>query len=136
MNKYIKEYMKNRIKTDVRFRLIRNTRRRLHHALNGRLKLSSTLNILGVDTETYRKWIACQFTPEMNWTNIEIDHVKPICMFDVSKDEELRETFSWKTTQPLLKHDHQKKGKKFNFPDYQLQFITAYQFSNKNGQEG
>ena len=33
-------------------------------------------------------------TPGMNWTNIEIDHVKPICMFDLSKEEELGEAFS------------------------------------------
>ena len=31
-----------------------------------------------------------QMTPEMNWDNINIDHVKPICLFDVSKDEELK----------------------------------------------
>ena len=48
-------------------------------------------------------------TPDMNWSNIEIDHVKPICMFDVSKDDELKKAFSWKNTQPLLKHDHQQK---------------------------
>ena len=64
----------------------------------------------------------------MNWINIEIYHVKPTCMFDVTKDEELKEKFSWKNTQPLLKHDHQQKGTKFNFLDYQLQFIKAYQF--------
>ena len=71
-------------------------------------------------------------TPEMKWTNIEIDHVKPICMFCVTKDEELKETFSWKNTQPLLKHDHHQKGKKFKFLDYQLQFITAYLFIKLN----
>ena len=49
-------------------------------------------------------------TPEMNWTNTEIDHVKPICLFDVSEDEESKEAFPWKNTQPLLKHDHQLKG--------------------------
>ena len=92
------------------------------------MKQSSSRDNLGIDIETYRKWIESQFTPEMNWQNIEIDHVKPICMFDVSKDEELREAISWKNTQPLLKHDHQKKGTKFNFPDYQLQLIKAYQF--------
>ena len=53
----------------------------------------------------------------MTWDNIEIDHVKEIRLFDVSKDEELREAFNWKNTQPLLKHDHQKKGTKFNFLD-------------------
>ena len=51
------EYIKNRIKTDVNFRLIRNTRRRVHHALNGKSKSSSTLNILGIDIDSYRKWM-------------------------------------------------------------------------------
>ena len=57
-------------------------------------------------------------TPEINWNIIEMDHVKAICLFDVSEDEELREAFSWKNTQPLLKHDHQKKGTKFKFLDW------------------
>ena len=60
------------------------------------------------------EWIEWQFTPEMNWTNIEIDHVKPICMFDVSDDEQLKEAFSWKNTQLLLKQDHRLKGIKFH----------------------
>ena len=91
-------------------------------------KQASTKEILGIDVNSYRKWLEFQFTPEMNWSNIKIDHVKPICMFDVSDDEQLNEAFSWKNTQPLLKHDHQKKGIIFNFLDYQLQFIKAYQF--------
>ena len=75
-------------------------------------------------------------TPEMNWTNIELNHVRSICMFDVSKDEELREAFIWKNTQPLLKEVHQQKGIKFFFLDYQLQFIQADQFLKLIGQEG
>ena len=75
-------------------------------------KSSSTKDILGFDIDTYRKWLELQFTPEMNWSNIEIDHAKPICMFDVSEVEELKEAFSWKNTQPLLKHIHQQKGTK------------------------
>ena len=75
-------------------------------------------------------------TPEMNWDNIEIDHVKAICLFDISNDEELKEAFNWKNTQPLLKQDHQQKGTKFNFLDYQLQFVKAYQFIKLNDQEG
>ena len=128
INTRMNEYFKNRTKTDVNFRLIRNTRRRIHHALNGKTKSSSTRDILGMDIDTYRKWIEFQFTPEMTWSNIEIDHVKAICMFDVSDDEQLREALSWRSTQTLLKHDHRQKGIKFNFLDYQLQFIKAYQF--------
>ena len=64
----------------------------------------------------------------MNWSNIEIDHVKRICMFDVSDDEQLKEAFSWKNTQPLLKHDHRQKGIKFNFLDSQLPSIKHTNF--------
>ena len=71
-------------------------------------------------------------TPDMTRDNIEIDQVKAICLFDLSKDEELKEAFSWKKTQPLLKHNHQQKGTKFNLLDYQLQFIKAYQFIKLN----
>ena len=107
MKKYIKEYIKNRIKVDVDFRLIRNTRRSIHQALNGRLKSFSTKEILGIDINTYKKWLEFRVTPDMTWDNLQTDHLRPICLFDVSKNEELTEAFSWKNTQPLLKNDHQ-----------------------------
>ena len=111
--------------------MIRNTRRRIHHALNGKSKSSSTGDILGIDIDHFRKWIEWLFTPERGWSNTEVDHVKPICMFDVSKDEELREAFCWKNIQPLLKQDHQLKGTRFHFLDHQLQYIKTYQFKIK-----
>ena len=129
-------YLKNKRETDINFRIIGNTRNRIYKSIKGLTKQSSTKDILGIDMETYKKWIKFQFTPDMTWDNNEIDHVKPICMFDISDDEQLKEAFSWKNTQPLLKHDHQKKGIKFKFLDYQLQFIKAYQFIKLNGQEG
>ena len=135
LNKLMNDYIKNRIKLDVKFRLIRNTRRKIHKALNGKLKSSSTKDILGIDHNTYKVWIEYQFTPEMNWSNIEIDHVKPVCLFDVPKDEELREAFKWKNTQTLLKMVN-KKGTKYTFLGYQLQFKKTYQFIKINDQEG
>ena len=71
-------------------------------------------------------------TPDMTWDNIEIDHVRPISSFDISDDEQLKEVFNWRSTQPLLKEIHQKKGIKYNFLDYRLQFIKSYQFLKIN----
>ena len=65
-----------------------------------------------MDNNIYRQWIEHQLTSEMNWTNIEIDHVKTFCLFVVSKDEELKEAFRWENTQTLLKQDHHQKGTK------------------------
>ena len=98
------------------------------------VKSSSTKDILGIDIDSNRKWIEFQMTPQMNWSNIEIDHVRPIFMFDISEDEDKKEAFSWKKTQSLLEQDHHYKGTKFIFLDYQLQFIKAYQFIKSNDQ--
>ena len=126
------KYLINKRETDINFRLISNTRNRIYNSLKGMTKQSSTKEILGIDIDLYRKWLEFQFTPKMNWENIEIDHVKSICMFDVSDNEQLKEALSWKNTRPLLKYDHHQKGTKFNFLDYQLQFIKAYQFNKLN----
>ena len=32
-------------------------------------------------------------TPEMNWQNTDIDHVRPVSSFDVSVDEQMKEDF-------------------------------------------
>ena len=41
--------------------------------------------------------------PEMNWSNIEFNHVVPLSSIDVSKDEGLRKCFSYTNAQSLLK---------------------------------
>ena len=57
-------------------------------------KQSSTKEILGIDIDIYGKLFESQVNPEMNWAKNEIDHVKPICLIDASKDEELAEALS------------------------------------------
>ena len=74
------------------------TRSRIYRSLKGVTKQSSTKDILGVDIDLYQKCLEWQFTPEMNWSNTEVDHVKPICMFDVSKEEELKSVLLEKYT--------------------------------------
>ena len=81
---------------------------------------------------TFRKWIELQMTPDTIWNNLEIDLVKLICTFNTSKDVELKDALNWKNNQPLLKEIHSQKCTKFNFRDYQLQFINAYQFIKLN----
>ena len=69
-------------------------------------------------------------TPELKWGNIEIDHVKPICMFDVSKDKKIERSVLLEKYSTTLKKDHQQKRTKLNILDYQLQFIEVHQFLN------
>ena len=69
-----------------------------------------------------------QISPEIKWSIVEIDHVKPNYLFDVSKDEEMKKAFNWKNIQPLSIQFHQQNGTIFDFLLHRLQFIKAYQF--------
>ena len=128
----INDYFRNKRNSDFTYKLARNTRGRIHKAIERNSKLSSTTEILGIDFQTYRKWIEFQMNDGMTWFNIEIDHVKPISLFNILLDEELKKAFNWINTQPLLKDDNRKKGVKFNNDDYQLQFKKAEEFIKLN----
>ena len=123
-----KIYKTNRIITVVNFRLIVFTRNRIYKSVKGMTKQLSTKEFVGIDVNLYNKWNEYQNTPEMNWSNMEIDHVRSVCMSRVSKDKEITEGFNRKNTQPILEKDLHHKRTKFSFLDYQLQFIRAYQF--------
>ena len=71
----------------------------------------------------------------MNWLNMEIDHVKPFCLFDVSKDEELHETIGWVNTESLLTEVQSRKKNKLDWLKYRFRFIRAYQI-DKISEEG
>ena len=101
-----KFFLNNRYKTDIKFRLKKKTRNRIYQSLKGMVKSSSTKDILGIDIETYKRWIEWQTTPDMTSENSEIDHVRPIPSFNISDDEQLKEAFTWRNTQPSLKGIH------------------------------
>ena len=125
----IKEYYRNRHNNNANAKLAQNTRTRINTALKGKSKSFHTKEILGIDIENYKKWLLFQMTPEMNFNNIHIDHVKPISSFDISNDNELLEAFNWRNTQPLLKQDNLRKSNKFNEEDYNNQFVKAREFN-------
>ena len=77
-------------KTDVKVRLIDNSRLRIHHALKGELKSSTTKDILGKDIETCRNWVEFWKSPDLNSNNSHLDQREPIFSFDVSKIDELK----------------------------------------------
>ena len=125
-------YRRNRYKNDENFRLLQKTRSRIYEALNGRGKSFRTRYILGISLDLYKKWIRFQMTPEMDFSNIHIDHVKPISSFDISNEDELLECFNWINTQPLLKKDNLKKNNNFNPEEYENQFRKALEFKILN----
>jgi hypothetical protein len=54
----------------------------------------------------------------MNWKNYgtywEIDHIKPISLFDLTKKQEIKKCFNYKNTKPLsINENRQKENKEY-----------------------
>ncbi len=105
-----KEYKRKKRKTDPNFRLTDNLRRRLRHALKGKLKSASTMVLLGCTAEHARKWIESQFTDGMTWNTIQIDHMMPCASFNLIDPEQQRRCFHYTNLEPLFKRDNLRKG--------------------------
>ncbi len=108
-------YVKERRKTDIAFRLKQILRTRLGHALNGKLKHGSTIDLLGCSTKELQRHLEEQWVDGMNWDNYgtkgwHIDHIIPCCQFDLSNPEDQKRCFHFSNLQPLWWNDNLRKG--------------------------
>lgn len=99
-------------------RLKESVRTRIYNGLKDG-KDRSTEQYLGCNIKEYKLYLESLFTPEMNWDNYgkdkywEIDHIKPICKFDLSDEEEMRKCFHYSNTQPLSREENREKSGKY-----------------------
>jgi hypothetical protein len=110
------KYRKNRRKTDINYRILKNMRCRLNKVLKGNPKLSTTMKLVGCSIEELKVHLASKFTKGMTWKNYgkwEIDHIKPCAKFDLSKPEEQLKCFHYTNLQPLWEKDNQEKRSKW-----------------------
>jgi uncharacterized Zn finger protein (UPF0148 family) len=108
-------YKKQRRKIDPVFKLIENTRHRIYQYLS-KNKLDKSIEYLGCDLPSYKKYLESQFTSKMTWDNYgeywEIDHIIPLFTFDFSINENMFKAFNYLNTRPLSKLENQKRFKK------------------------
>src|ERR1043165_1285721 len=64
-NKYNNVYSKARRQYDPEFKLLKNLRSRLRAALKGKSKSQTTRQLVGVEFETFTKWIEFQLEEGM-----------------------------------------------------------------------
>ena len=103
--------------TDPKFTLLRNLRGRAKKTLLGINNSITTLELLGVRSgEEIRKYIESKFLEGMTWKNYgegwHIDHIIPLCSFNLENESERREAFHYTNLQPLWAKDNLKKGSK------------------------
>ena len=95
-------------------KLIQRNRARL--ALKGKIKTSKSEVLLGCSFEEFKIYIQSKFKDSMTWDNMgdwHIDHIIPLCSFDLSLEEEQKKAFHYTNQQPLWAEENLKKGAKY-----------------------
>lgn len=108
---------RKKLDTDPTYKLIHNMRGRLRKAVKGYGdKYDTTMNLVGCNSTKLREYLEAKFTEGMTWENQgewHVDHIKPCCSFDLTKEEEQRKCFHYSNLQPLWAEDNLKKGGKY-----------------------
>ena len=118
--KYSKEATircRNKYKEDIDLRIKCVLRSRIKAALKGNFKISSAVRDLGCSIEDLKKHIESKFQPEMTWENWgqngwHLDHIKPLCSFNLTNIEEFKIACHYTNLQPLWARDNIAKGGK------------------------
>lgn len=112
------KYQINRRKTDIRFRLMGSLRTRVNIAIKKGYKSLSTMMLIGCEIDYLMFHIQEQFTEGMSWDNYgiggwEIDHIKPLCLFNLKNKDEQRKALNYINLQPLWAIDNRRKHNKY-----------------------
>lgn len=124
--KSIKSYKRERERTlrkDPKYRLEKNLRRRLWRTTkkitNGPLENKSctqaSKDLLGCSIDELQSYLESKFTDGMTWDNYgkwHIDHIIPVCSFDLTNESQVKECFHHSNLQPLWAIDNILKGSK------------------------
>jgi hypothetical protein len=90
----------------------RNLRSRLNKAIHGKYKTGSAVEDLGCSIIEFISHIELKFSPQMTWANYgewQIDHIVPLCQFNLQNELELKKACHYTNLQPLWSADNLKK---------------------------
>ena len=139
----INEYVKNRLKTDLNFKLASYMRNRLYYAYKNQnvMKTNKTFDLLGCSHSFFKSWIIPQLYGNMSIENYgsvwQINHCLAIASFSLLDENDMKRCFNWVNLRPMYAKDNIIKGDKINYQLYLLQKVKAKFFSKiNNDQEG
>lgn len=108
---YKRNWQRKELKENLNFAIKRRLQRRLNHAINLYIKEKRYLNSKKFKLDY--KNIINQLKPfPKNIKEYHIDHIKPLCSFDLTKKEEVEKAFDPKNHQWLLIKENLSKGGK------------------------
>lgn len=108
---------KNRLRTDINYKMRENLRRRVNLALKGLNKSKSTMELLGCTIEEFKIYISNKFDSQMSWDNYgiygwHIDHIIPCSSFDLTDPKQQKICFHYTNLQPLWAIENLQKSNK------------------------
>lgn len=114
---YSNVYTQVRRAEDPNFKIAFNLRARLRLAVKLNIKAGSSVRDLGCSIDEFKVYIASKFQPGMTWENYgqfgwHIDHIQPLCSFDLTNREQFLKANHYTNLQPLWATDNHKKNKK------------------------
>jgi hypothetical protein len=114
-----REYIAERTRTDIQFRLGRLLRGRLYRAVKRGWKAGSAVRDLGCTISEFKSHIEGQFLPGMTWDNQgigdgkwNIDHIIPLVSVDLTDREQFLRVCHYTNLRPLWFVDNVRKGSK------------------------
>lgn len=108
-------YQREKMRDDPVYAIKAKLRIRLNQALKGQYKIGSHVEFLGCTPEELKTYLESHFTKEMNWGNYgsvwHIDHVRPLCSFDLSTEEGIKEACHYSNLFPLFSGENLRKAR-------------------------
>ena len=110
------QYVTNRSKIDLSFKLSNSLRSRLCSVIKLNSKTGSAVKDLGCTIKELKQYLEKQFQPEMTWENWSfrgwhIDHIIPLCKFNLTKRKEFLKAVHYTNLRPLWAKDNLSKGR-------------------------
>ena len=101
---------RERLKTDINYKIIRRLRRSFLSALDTNSKNGRHVkDLLCMPIENFKKLIESMFTEGMTWDNIHMDHYIPVNNFNHSDPEQVKMCWHWSNFRPMFGYDNQSK---------------------------
>lgn len=102
--------------SNINARLAFNLRTRVRKLLERDTKTGSAVRDLGCSVKELKSYLEIRFTKGMSWDNFgewQIDHIKPLSLFDLQDREQFLKAVHYTNLQPLWKLENLSKGNKY-----------------------
>jgi len=104
---------KNRLATDINFRIAHNLRARMLCAIRNGQRGGSAVRDLGCSIPDFKIYIEGKFISGMTWENYgswHLDHIRPLAKFDLTDRAQFLQACYYTNYQPLWAEDNLRKG--------------------------